>query len=402
MRALISTIPPGRGGVPVMLRTALELLAERDLETEVAWYEPHGMNPRLSVPTYRLGTRRPGAERRELPGAVSGNAFGAWLPELELTHYWPTRLWRERIEAADLHLVVSGTALAGLAFQRAGRPFLAWLASDWSGDRRDRVRSFPLPRRWLDALLVRPLTRKLERRVLHDGAIVALSEATRQQLDLLAGRPVVRAVAPCPVDVDSIRPNSAARVPGRVGFAGRFDDPRKNLRLFLEVVALARTRFSDLRGEVLGGTAGEPERRLVDRLGLAGAVRFSSPSREEYVERLATLDLLVLTSHQEGLGIAALEAMAAGAPVVSTRCGGPEEYLRDGENGFLCGFRADEIAERVLRIVENPRLRERFGARARDTVVRGYSPKVARSRLGAEIDRFLRDRSAGALHAAGA
>lgn len=121
-----------------MLRAALALLAERGIEAEVAWYEPYRMTPRLSVPSYRLGTRRPRAERREVDGAAAGWAIGAWLPELEFTHYRPTPLWRERIATADLHLVVSGTALAGLALERTATPFLAWIASDWEGDRRAR------------------------------------------------------------------------------------------------------------------------------------------------------------------------------------------------------------------------------------------------------------------------
>ncbi len=240
-RALIATIPPISGGVPAMLRVVLRLLAERGVESEVAWYEPWSLSPELSVPLFRLGTRRVGAERREVEGAAAGHAIGAWLPELEVTHYRATPPWRELIARADLHLVVSGTAMAGRAFADTGTPFLAWLASDWHGDRKDRVRAFPWHRRLLDRALVGPLARRLEPRILRSGRILALSEPTRRALDAVAGRPVVRAVMPQPIDLDLFRPDPAAVVPGRIGFVGRFDDPRKNLPLFLDALAAARS-----------------------------------------------------------------------------------------------------------------------------------------------------------------
>lgn len=44
-------------------------------------------------------------------------------------------------------------------------------------------------------------------------------------------------------------------------------------------------------------------------------------------------DVIAIPSRQEGLTTVGLEAMACGMPVVSTRCGGPEEYVKDGETG---------------------------------------------------------------------
>lgn len=372
-----------------MTRALVELLRERGVDCEAAWYEPYRETPRLSVPSFRLGTRRVGAERREHPDAFSGLAVGAWLPELEFTDYWPTRPWREAIGRADLFFVVSGNALPGLVFERTGLDHLAWLASDWEGDRRDRVASYSWARRTLDRLVVRPGARRLERRLLRRGRIVALSEATREALDRAVGAPVVRRVVPAPIEIDGFRADGARVVPGRIGFLGRFDDPRKNLPLFLEVFARARAVRGDLEADVIGGEAGPREAELVASHGLAGAVRFAELSREAYVERLATLEAVVVTSHQEGLGIAALEAMAAGCPVISTRCGGPEEFVRDGENGFLCGFDAERLARRLLEVTADRPLRDRLGAAARRTVESGYTLAAVRARLGPEIDAYV-------------
>ncbi|MBZ0090352.1 MAG: glycosyltransferase family 4 protein [Thermoanaerobaculia bacterium] len=388
-RALISTIPPISGGVPAMLRVVLRLLAERGIESDVAWYEPWSLTPRLSVPLHRLGTRRVGAERRKVVGAAAGHAIGAWLPELEVTHYRATPPWRELIARADLHLVVSGTAMAARAFADTGTPFLAWLASDWDGDRRDRVREFPWHRRLLDRALVRPLARRLEPRLLGSGQILALSEPTRRALDTVAGRSVVRAVMPHPIDLDLFRPDPGAVVPGLVGFVGRFDDPRKNLPLFLDALARTRMDGTELRAEIIGGEPSGGHVEAVDARGLRDAVEFvPCLDRERLAERLRRLDQVAVTSHQEGLGIAALEAMASGCPIVSTRCGGPEEYVEAGRSGYLTDFDGAEIARRMREIALDRNERERLATGARATIVARYSWPVVRDIFGAALSDF--------------
>jgi glycosyltransferase involved in cell wall biosynthesis len=385
-RALIATIRSDRGGVRALLEATLDLLSELDVETEVAWYEPYRMTPELSVPSFRLGTRRVRSASRSVPGAAAGHAVGAWLPELEFTQFLPTRLWRELAGRAALHLVVSGNCLAGTAFARAGLPFLAWIATDWEGDRRDRVRRYPAARRAVDRLLVRPVCRRLERRVLRAGRILALSEPTRRALDRAAGEPVVRGILAPPIDVERFRADAAVATPGRIGFVGRIDDPRKNLELFLEAFAAAARAEPALHAEVLGGEPPPAAHAALARLGVGDRVRFHAfVEASRFPALLAGCDVLVVSSHQEGLGIAALEAMACGVPVVSTRCGGPEAFLRHGENGLLAGFAADELAAGVLALVRDRELRRALGAAARRTVVEGFSRRASLERFAAEI-----------------
>jgi glycosyltransferase involved in cell wall biosynthesis len=191
---------------------------------------------------------------------------------------------------------------------------------------------------------------------------------------------------PPPVDLDLFRPDPAAVVAGRVGCVGRFDDPRKNLALFLEALALARSRGAELTGEVIGGVPAAAHLEAVDRRGLAGAVDFvpylAPPA---LAERLRRLDLLAVTSHQEGLGIAALEAMGSGCPVVATRCGGPEEYVVDGVSGRLTGFSAAEVADGLAAVAGDRRLRAELSRGARETVESRYSWAACRGIFGAAL-----------------
>jgi glycosyltransferase involved in cell wall biosynthesis len=372
-RALISSLSPATGGVSAMQRTVLRLLAEHGYESTVAWYEPYSWSPRLSVPSYRLGRSRIGRESRPVAGALTGEALGAWLPELEFTHYWPTRHWRRLVAEHDVHLAASGNCLAALAFARTRTPFLAWIASDWWGDRDERVARMPATRRLLDALVIRPVVARLEPQILRRGRILALSEATRRSLDAVAGRPVVSAVLPYPVDVERFRVDRDAVVPGRIGFVGRLTDPRKRFTLFLDAVGEARRREPRSHAVVIGGEPTPELRDAVAARGLGEAVDFRGRlAPDEYAANLATLDVLAVTSRQEGLGIAALEAMASGCPVVSTRCGGPEEFVEAGLNGDFADSAAS-FAERLTALVSDRIRRFSFGQHARRTVETRYA-----------------------------
>jgi glycosyltransferase involved in cell wall biosynthesis len=109
-------------------------------------------------------------------------------------------------------------------------------------------------------------------------------------------------------------------------------------------------------------------------MGLQENIRAVSPvPRGELANLLKTMEVYVVPSHQEGLCIAALEAMACGCPVVSTRCGGPEEFVKDDETGFLVGLNAEEMADAINRIISDRNLRQRLSAGARELVVEQYS-----------------------------
>jgi glycosyltransferase involved in cell wall biosynthesis len=92
--------------------------------------------------------------------------------------------------------------------------------------------------------------------------------------------------------------------------------------------------------------------------------------------------MLVVPSHQEGFGIAAAEAMAAGLPVVTTPCGGPEALVRDSRAGVvLSGFSAEELAERVRALLADPVRLMYMRRKGREYVAREHSPERLRTLL---------------------
>jgi glycosyltransferase involved in cell wall biosynthesis len=127
-------------------------------------------------------------------------------------------------------------------------------------------------------------------------------------------------------------------------------------------------------------------RERCERLGVAEQFRFLG-YRSDARRLLAGADVFVLASLQEGLPVAVMEAMALGVPVVATRVGGLPEAVEDGVNGLLVPAADRNALADALRRVEDPALRERLAAGARD---RGeqFSAEAATERIN-QIYRAL-------------
>lgn len=373
-RVLISTLAPGNGGVMAMTSFVVRHLAARGLEPVIAHYAPYSVMPTLSVPSFKLLQRGAGSQRGLAYGNHESHAIGAWLPELEFTHYAATWQWRQLIDSCDAHVAVCGNVLAATAFRQSGRPYLAWVATDWQGDRQDRVKRFPLARRLLDRYVNGPVIRRLEKKLLTSGRVLSLSDYTARVLADIAGERFQKVILPVPVDAELFVPEPSATVPGRIGFAGRFNDPRKNVGLLLRAVSQLHREGQNVEVVLMGDTAAPAVAEMIAALSLEGIVSIKPGlSRTEMRDCMQTLDLFALPSHQEGLCISALEAMACGVPVVSTRCGGPEEFVIPGVTGSLVGFDPPEMASAIAAILTDREARSRMSRCARELVEERYT-----------------------------
>ena len=98
----------------------------------------------------------------------------------------------------------------------------------------------------------------------------------------------------------------------------------------------------------------------VDRLKLTRDVRFLGRV-EDVADVLRGADLFLLPTVSESFGLAALEAMACGVPVIATRAGGIPEVVVDGETGLLAAPGAvDAMIEAALGILKDPKRHERM------------------------------------------
>ena len=181
-----------------------------------------------------------------------------------------------------------------------------------------------------------------------------------------------------------------------VGMLGRMA-PIKNHALTVDGFARLQSRADVPDVQLL--LAGEGETRAdleqqVARLGLGERVRFQGFQRD-LRDVYAALDVLVIASRNEGVPIAALEAMAAGVPLIVTAVGGLVDLIRDGENGWHTPLDDPEQLAVVLHhALTSPEERTRVADAARRDVEARYRAETIHLELG----HLYRD----AVHRAGA
>lgn len=381
-RVLLVTAPPTIfGGVAVQTRGLAEFLRARGYVVTIAHYAALRTEGALTVPARRLLTGgRPQVRHYKVWDGFDCVAIGCRLPELEVTYYGDSPLWREVVVAHDRHIAIGGNMLVGAPLAASGLPHLVWCASDVRGDRVDRQAAMSPPRRLFDRAVVSPLLRRLERTVMAGpGTIATISSASARSLrNIGTGSTEEFSVLPIPVDGARFSPPETPAGPGIVGIAGRHTDPRKNAGLALQAVAEARARGTDISLRVAGDVSDEL-REMTNRLGIADAVEFfGTLDNEDLPGFYCGLDMFLIPSRQEGLNIAGLEAGACGVPVITTRCGGPEDYVIDGETGFVTGFNAAEIAARLCDVCTDRVLRDKLSRRIRTRIADAYGePRFA-------------------------
>ncbi len=163
--------------------------------------------------------------------------------------------------------------------------------------------------------------------------------------------------------------------------------PIKAHEVFLEAAAEVGRRLPQSRFLVVGDGARRPElETLAGRLGLQDRVRFLGWRRD--LDRIyADLDIVALTSRNEGSPISLIEAMAAGRPVVATRVGGVPDLVEDGVTGCLVPpGDANALAEAMVGLLTDPDRRQAMGQAGRKRVIPAFSAE----RLLDDIDHLYR------------
>ena len=160
-------------------------------------------------------------------------------------------------------------------------------------------------------------------------------------------------------------------------FVGRLE-PLKGVPVLLEAAQLVLKRMPHVRFVLAGGNhptlTKESLSRLVQQFSLNGQVEFVGyvPS-EQLIGWYRRVTLCVLPSYYETFGIAALESMAFGVPVVATRVGGLPEVIVDGVTGFLVApGNSHALAEKIICLLRDKPLLAEMGQAGRERVKRFF------------------------------
>jgi glycosyltransferase involved in cell wall biosynthesis len=158
-----------------------------------------------------------------------------------------------------------------------------------------------------------------------------------------------------------------------VAFIGRLDKSKRQEILLRAVPALLKT-FPDLQVHIAGtGSREEYLHHLCKELGIEAAVHFAGEVPLEEVNRILGLSKVhVSASVHEGFGLANVEALAMGTPVVAPAVGGIKEVLDDGKNGlFYDPAVENDIVEKIIAILQADWLT--YSANARQSFLERFS-----------------------------
>lgn len=184
-----------------------------------------------------------------------------------------------------------------------------------------------------------------------------------------------------------------------IGIIGRIV-PVKNHNMFVEIASkIKRDSGKNVKFAIIGDGDSLPliEMKAI-QLGLTYSYFVTHPKKSadivvtswetEIDQVLAGLDIVVLTSFNEGTPVSLIEAMAAKRPVVSTNVGGVEDIITHGENGFLTLINdVDTFANYVVTLINDEGLRIKMGNIGFESVINKYS----RQRLVSDIKKLYLD-----------
>lgn len=276
--------------------------------------------------------------------------------------------------------------IAAMAARRARRPVRVVRTSHDAVPQRKTIRTRLLYKDRTDLLI--DLSREAYQR---DGSVFRLNRR------LVYIPPAVDAdrFDPARVSGDLREELGISREEVVIGIVARIQEHRR-FDMLLEAFRRIAHKYKPIRLVIVGrGTHMEKVAvRPARRMKLEDRVIFAGYRREDYRQALKTFDLkMFLVPGSDGSCRAVLQALAMGVPVVATTRGILPEIVHDGVNGFLASPDSiGDLAEGMARLVRDPVLRRRMGAKARHLVLERHTLEAQARRVEREYRRLMEGR----------
>jgi glycosyltransferase involved in cell wall biosynthesis len=288
-------------------------------------------------------------------------------------------LWPLRSIFSLVKLVRSGPDIVHVHSQEAGLlgRAVAWMAGARAIVYTPQVIDIRRTRwHWLYVLVERFLARITD-------VIVSVSDSDRERMIRWGIPPQKIVKIPNSVDVNEIDGISDTdRIRKALGLdperplvmqVGRLS-AQKNPLAFVEGAAQVLQKRPDAQFALVGeGPMREAITQHAETLGLNGALRLLG-WRDNAAAMMTAADVVSLTSEWEGMPHTLLEAMAKSRPIVTTDVNGCPDVVVDGKTGFLVPPGDTLVwAERIIDLLENPKLMDKMGRRGRERVIERFS-----------------------------
>jgi len=237
---------------------------------------------------------------------------------------------------------------------------------------------------------VLPLRLEMERRLIsHADCIIASTNEERTQMIRHCGATASRIhVVPCGADLKHFVPCNKQQAREALNlqqerpvllFVGRLD-PFKGPDVLLRAAALMEedAQIVLVGGKLTGDKELQQLRQLATDLNISQRVKFLGARAQKDLPMIySAADVTVLPSYHESFGLAAVESLACGTPVVATRAGGLTTIVHHTETGYLVPRCPGFFAERLDTLLQNPDLLAQMQSKARASILQFSWKNVA-------------------------
>lgn len=310
-----------------------------------------------------------------------GARWAFWEPG----HYaFTLSAWEKALEGYDYFLVVSATPIAAHPLIQLKKKFTLWMSTSFLQDRTERIKELSNVA-YLASKITTPLMNSIEKSILeHASFIWAMSCYSKNQCEaILQKKRQNLIICGYPIDIKKIQTTDQVKNEHVIVAVGRFSDPRKNITLLLHIFDQLYQKLSKIKLYVIGQPpAPEKIAPFVSRESFENIIFTQQVSPTDLKRFYNKATLMLITSYQEGFGIAGLEALAHGIPIVSTDCGGIKDFVIDQVTGFVVNIADEEqMVEKALMILTNQELQHKMSQAAKTVVEENFSREKVYAKL---------------------